>query len=307
MNKDNILINFRDDFELICTLFKNNKIPNSIIIDGKEGIGKHTFAKHLINYIFSFNDINSYNTKKFEINILSKSYKLILNNSHPNLYTINLNENKNSISVEQIRDMIKYANKSSFDNKYKIILINKSEYLNKSSSNALLKILEEPSDNTIFLILQNSENKNLKTIQSRCIKFNLRLDFKRVIETVNLILDDDINNLITKDLISYYNSPGQIISLLNFAKNLDINIYNTSIADFIKIIIDKKLYLKDSFMKKSFNSFLERYLLNITMINKELKNFNYYDLFIKNSNNAKIYNMDLETIYLNYKQKVFNE
>ena len=58
--------------------------------------------------------------------------------------------------------MIKFANKSSFNNQYKIILINKSEFLNKSSSNAILKILEEPSANTIFLILQNSRKKNLK-------------------------------------------------------------------------------------------------------------------------------------------------
>ena len=84
---------------------------------------------------------------------MNRSYKLSLNNSHPNLYSITLNDGKCSISIEQIREMIKFANKSSFNNQYKIILINKSEFLNKSSSNAILKILEEPSKNTIFLIL----------------------------------------------------------------------------------------------------------------------------------------------------------
>ena len=99
---------------------------------------------------------------------MNRSYKLSLNNSHPNLYSITLNDGKSSISIEQIREMIKFANKSSFNNQYKIILINKSEFLNKSSSNAILKILEEPSKNTIFLILQSFVKHNLQGIVYLC-------------------------------------------------------------------------------------------------------------------------------------------
>ena len=300
------LYNFHNDFLSLCNLVKKSEIPNSIIIDGMDGIGKRTFATHFINYTFSLNEEEPYDIKNYEINAMNRSYKLVLNNSHPNLYSINLDEGKSSISIEQIREMIKFANKSSFNNQYKIILINKSEFLNKSSSNAILKILEEPSTNTIFLILQNSRKKNLKTIQSRCIKFHLKLDFNKAIFTTNKILNDDIYKYINPDLISHYNTPGQIINLLDFSKTNDLNLKTISISEFITLIIDKKLYLKNIFMKANFNSFLEKYLLKLTIDTKKNKYFKLYDKFINMSNKTALYNLDQETLYLNYKNNVLN-
>ena len=301
------LYNFHDDFSSLSNLVKKSEMPNSIIIDGMGGIGKRTFATHFINYTFSLNEEEPYDIKNYEINAMNRSYKLVLNNSHPNLYSINLNDGKSSISVEQIREMIKFANKSSFNNHYKIILINKSEFLNKSSSNAILKILEEPSSNTIFLILQNSRKKNLKTIQSRCIKFHLKLDFHNAISTTNKILNDDIYKYINPDLISYYNTPGQIINLLDFSKTNDLNLKTISITEFIVLIIDKKLYLKNNFMKTNFNTFLEKYLLKLTIDTKKNKYFKLYDQFINMSNQTTLFNLDQETLYLNYKNNVLNE
>ena len=300
------LYNFHNNFLSLCNLVKKSKIPNSIIIDGIDGIGKRTFATHFINYTFSLNEEGSYDIKNYEINAINRSYKLFINDSHPNLYSINLNDDKSSISIQQIREMIKFANKSSFNNKYKIILINKSEFLNKSSSNALLKILEEPSKNTIFLILQNSRKKNLKTIQSRCIKFHLKLDFNNAISTTNKILNDDIYKYINLDLISYYNTPGQIINLLDFSKTNDINLKNITIDEFITLIIDKKLYLKNIFMKTNFNSFLEKYLLKLAIDKKKNKYFMLYDQFINMSNQTTQFNLDQESLYLNYKNNVLN-
>ena len=300
------LYNFHDDFSSLSNLVKKSEMPNSIIIDGMGGIGKRTFATHFINYTFSLNEEEPYDIKNYEINAMNRSYKLVLNNSHPNLYSITLNDGKSSISIEQIREMIKFANKSSFNNQYKIILINKSEFLNKSSSNAILKILEEPSKNTIFLILQNSRKKNLKTIQSRCIKFHLKLDFNNVISTTNKILNDDIYKYVNPDLISHYNTPGQIINLLDFSKTNDLNLKTISITEFIVLIIDKKLYLKNNFMKTNFNSFLEKYLLKLVIDKKKNKYFKLYDQFINMSNQTTLFNLDQETLYLNYKNNVLN-
>ena len=300
------LYNFHTDFLSLCNLVKISEIPNSILIDGMDGIGKSTFATHFINYTLSINEDEPYDIKNYEIKAMNRSYKLSLNNSHPNLYSITLNDGKSSISIEQIREMIKFANKSSFNNQYKIILINKSEFLNKSSSNSILKILEEPSKNTIFLILQNSRKKNLKTIQSRCIKFHLKLDFNNVISTTNKILNDEIYKHINPDLISHYNTPGQIINLLDFSKTNNIDLKTISIDEFLNFIIEKKLYLKNNFMKTNFNSFLEKYLLKLAIDKKKNKYFKLYDQFINMSNQTTLFNLDQESLYLNYKNNVLN-
>ena len=125
-------------------------MPNKILLSGKKGSGKSTLAYHLINYILSENEEYKYNLKNFCINKDNKSYKLLQNNSHPNFYLIDLLTEKKSIDVGQIREMINYTNKSTFNNMARFILIDNTENLNKNSVNALLKIIEEPNDCLLY-------------------------------------------------------------------------------------------------------------------------------------------------------------
>ena len=59
-------------------------------------------------------------------------------------------------------------------------------------------------------------------------------------------------------------------------------------------------------MKTNFNSFLEKYLLKLTIDAKKNKYFKLYDKFINMSNKTALYNLDQETLYLNYKNNVLN-
>ena len=161
--------NFFNDF---VELYKQKKIPNKILLSGKKGSGKSTLAYHLINYILSENEEYKYNLENFSINKDNKSYKLLQNNSHPNFYLIDLLTEKKSIDVGQIREMINYTNKSTFNNMARFILIDNVENLNKNSVNALLKIIEEPNENVFFILITNSEKNILPTLKSRCLTFN---------------------------------------------------------------------------------------------------------------------------------------
>ena len=88
----------------------------------------------------------------------------MLNNSiHPNIFIINLEEKKKFIDIDASREIIKFNNKSSLINNNKIILINDSEFLNLNSANALLKVIEEPNDNTIIILIQNSSKNILES------------------------------------------------------------------------------------------------------------------------------------------------
>ena len=75
----------------LADLYKNNKLPNKILLSGQKGLGKSTLAYHIINYILSKNEQFNYDNKKFIINENNKSFKLIQNNSHPNFHLIDLN------------------------------------------------------------------------------------------------------------------------------------------------------------------------------------------------------------------------
>jgi DNA polymerase III subunit delta' len=77
-------------------------------------------------------------------------------------------ENKQlNISKKESRQIIRHLSLKSFEGKYKIMIIWLAEYMNASAANTLLKILEEPADNTVFLLVTNDEKKILPTIRSR--------------------------------------------------------------------------------------------------------------------------------------------
>ena len=122
-----------------------------------------------------------YSKSKNNINI----EKLISTNSHPNIFKIFKKKDSKNIDVQQIREMIKYQNLSSFNNNDRFIFIEDIENLNINSSNALLKSLEEPNKNLYFLLTNNLGSKVLDTIKSRCLEFRLNLKLNEVEEIVN--------------------------------------------------------------------------------------------------------------------------
>ena len=124
------LYGLSSDLHSLIKLYDLNLLSNKILISGSNGIGKSTLAYHFVNYIFSKDEDYPYNLKDYSINDKNRSFKLIENKSHPNIYQIDLVDDKRTIEISQIREMINYANKSSFNDKPKFVLIKKVENLN---------------------------------------------------------------------------------------------------------------------------------------------------------------------------------
>ena len=161
----------------ITKLYDFNKMPNKILLSGKKGSGKSTLAFHIINYIFSQNEENKYDVENLTINKNNRSFKLMQNKLHPNFYLIDLIDGKKNIEINQIREMIAYTNKSSFNQSPRFILIDNIENLNKNSTNALLKIIEDPNENIFFILIYHSNEYILPTLKSRCLNFKINLSF----------------------------------------------------------------------------------------------------------------------------------
>ena len=92
--KQTKLLSFKDIFKELVNLSSRNTLPNKLLFSGNKGIGKSTFAFHLINYLFSYDEDGKYNLNNNEIDVINKSYKLVLNNTHPNLLLIDSEDNK---------------------------------------------------------------------------------------------------------------------------------------------------------------------------------------------------------------------
>jgi len=294
-------------FNELTNLYTNNILPNKLLLSGPKGSGKATMSYHLINYIFSQHEEKKYDQKNYTINEDNRSYKLVCNSSHPNFHLIDLVNDKKNIEISQIRKMINYTNKSSFNNQPKIILIDHLENLNINSSNALLKILEEPNKNTFFILILDSNKNILQTIKSRCLNFKISHGFKKNIMITNKLIDNDIMQLLNKDLINYYSTPGEYINLINFSLKHKIDIKKNNLHNFLQILINENFYKKDNFINLYIYNFIELYFLKI--FNKsDYKNKIYllYSEFIKKINYTKKFNLDVDSLFMEFKSKILN-
>ena len=292
------------EFLNFIELYKSQKLPNKILLSGEKGIGKSTLAYHIINHILSIDEDNSYDLKNFKINPDNKSFKLILNKSNPNFISIDIDDDKKSIDINQIRNLILTLNKSSFNTKPRLVLIDNIELLNINSVNALLKILEEPNDN-IYFILINNHKKILPTLRSRCLNYNIHLKSEESFDISTKILGENIKNLIYENIINFYNTPGSILNLLEYANQNDVDLTKINLKDFIKKIITEKKYKKDQFVKQLLYSLIELYFRK----NVSLKNINLLKIqnyFLKKINNTKIFNLDDETLLMEFEERVLN-
>tara|TARA_Y100000992_G_C21237071_1_gene478725 strand:+ start:377 stop:1309 length:933 start_codon:yes stop_codon:yes gene_type:complete len=289
----------------LTSLISNNKMPSKILISGQKGSGKATLAYHLINYALSVNENNSYNLENCEIDPQSHSFKTISNGSNPNLILIDISSEKKNIDINQIRELISKLNKSSLNNKPRFVLIDNIEFLNINSINALLKVLEEPNENTFFILI-NSSKKVLPTIKSRCIDYKISLNNKECVSITNELVDNKLHELINKDITNYYLTPGNFLRLIKFSNDNNFNLSSINLRDFLKKIIRENYYKKDNFIKYFIFEFIHLYFL------KNKKDFSFYKqdeylYFIKKINDTNKYNLDLESLFIEFEQKVLDE
>ena len=289
-----------DKLNELYYLYKNKKLPNKILLSGKKGIGKSTLSYHLINYILSENEEFSYDKTNYNINEKNRSFKLIQNGSNPNFDLIDISPEKKMIEINQIRDVINKINKSSFNNKPRFVLIDNIEYLNINSANALLKTLEQPNEN-IFFILINNGKKILPTIKSRCLDFKISLTYDASVIVINSILGKNIFDLINKDLLNYYFSPGFIYHLIMFCESENINLKDLNLKNFLKIVIKENLYKNEGSIRLLIYELIE------SMLHKTSpRNFNNYYHFLERINDIKRFNLDEESFFIEFESKILN-
>ena len=298
------LFSHKEQFENLKNLYSKKKMPNKILFSGEKGIGKCTLAYNVINYILSLGEENSYDDNNLLINSENRSFKLIQNKSNPNFILIDVSIDKKNIDIDQIRNLIVSLNKSSFNNKPRIVLIDNIELLNLNSVNALLKILEEPNDNINFILINNNK-KILPTLKSRCLDFKIQLNFKKSIDTINKILNNNIYDLLNIDLINYYNTPGQLFNLLNLQNQFDLNLKEMNLKDLIFFIIKNKHYKKDFIINELIYSLIEFYLRSKISVD-DISLINIKDYFLKKINDTKKFNLDEETLLMEFEDKVLN-
>ena len=288
----------------LIQLKSKDTLPNKILLSGPKGLGKSTLAYHFINYVLSKGEEFSYDVDKLMINPENRIFKTTLNKSNPNLIVIDVNFEKQTIEINQIRDLIINLNKTSFNDKPRFVLIDNIERLNLNSINSLLKVLEEPNFNINFILINNSK-KVLPTLLSRCIDFKVNLTNNESITVINSLLNGKITDFVNSDLINYYSTPGNIYNLVKFAEINKYDLVNLNLKELLNLIITKNHYKKDNLIKYLIYEMIEFYFRKINL-NMSQNLYYKYSYFIKRISDTKKFNLDEEILFVEFQEEILN-
>ncbi len=155
-----------EQWEHFCQLRSTDKLAHAYLFQGQQGLGKESLARHLGHYLLCEAPIENKPCGQCQPCQLNSA------GTHPDLVILKPEESKN-IKIEQVRDAVEFMSKTSQQGGRKIIIVSPVEAMNINSANALLKILEEPAESSLLLLISHHPGLLLATIKSRCqsIKF----------------------------------------------------------------------------------------------------------------------------------------
>ncbi|MEB8432277.1 DNA polymerase III subunit delta' [Cocleimonas sp. KMM 6892] len=137
-------------------------LPHALLLVGEEGIGKNKLAERIARSLMCINPI------EFEACGQCQSCKTYESGANPDYTKIELAEDKQQISVDQIRKLSEFLTYSRSFNTHRVAIINPIERMNNNAANSLLKSLEEPANNSVIILVASNLSKILPTIKSRC-------------------------------------------------------------------------------------------------------------------------------------------
>ena len=144
------------------------KFPHAVIFSGEEGVGKRLAADICAAALLCENPSDGSPCGVCE------SCKLVAARSHPDFYVVEAEATKTTrnIKIGQIREMQAEAALIPINSARRVVIIDGAELMNKAAANCLLKTIEEPPSQTIFILLTASRSSLLMTIRSRCMTIN---------------------------------------------------------------------------------------------------------------------------------------
>ena len=137
---------------------------HAYLLHGPVGIGKRALAERLMASLLCQRPEPSNACGE------CKSCLLLKAGSHPDNYVLEPEEADKAIKVDQVRDLVSFVVQTSQLGGRKVVLIEPVESMNINAANALLKSLEEPSGDTVLLLVSHQPSRLLPTIKSRCVQ-----------------------------------------------------------------------------------------------------------------------------------------
>lgn len=167
----------------------SGRMPHAWLISGPKGVGKATLAYRMARFLLAqpaeaeaggmFGDLEPSATS-LQMPAEARAFRQVAQKAHPDFRVLERTVNpktgklRNDIGVDDVRAVIEFLHLKPSASRWRVVIVDSADDLNRNSANALLKILEEPAPNTVLLLLSHAPQALLPTIRSRCRKMPLQ-------------------------------------------------------------------------------------------------------------------------------------
>ena len=155
------------------------RLHHSLLITGPKGIGKATFAYRLARHLFKPEEEDGLfgppePATSFDMSEEDLVFRQVAAGGHPSLKVLERQKNPETgkiprdITVADIRGLSDFYRMTSADGNWRVAIIDAADDMNANAANALLKVLEEPPERSVIILLSHAPGRLLATIRSRC-------------------------------------------------------------------------------------------------------------------------------------------
>lgn len=155
-------------WEQLLKRVRTKNVPHAILLTGPVGNGKFDLANKFAQYLLCSDPLEN----KAACGQCQSCY-WFKNHSHPDVNEVLPSGKSETIKVDQIRDLCQRLSLTSHSGGFQIGLIYPVEKMNLNAANSLLKSLEEPTVNSLYILVSHEPGQLPATIRSRCQQFNM--------------------------------------------------------------------------------------------------------------------------------------
>lgn len=163
-----------ETWERLESGYRSGRLPQGLILSGASGIGKATLAFQFARYLLVNPAPSDAPAGGPDFTVPENLLRQVASGAHPGILHIRRPFNaktktfRTRITADEVRAIGRFLGHTSGDGGYRIVIVDPAEDMNTHAANALLKVLEEPPKNTLFLLIAHAPGRLLPTIRSRC-------------------------------------------------------------------------------------------------------------------------------------------